>query len=1183
LEKELLLIFFLLSILSCSRQQDQKRPNSYFPKVVEAKGYVVPKDSMDDPKVTSTEEIKLDEINAGKPTVVHTNTNVHFAGIPKIVLAGKPRICIPGQDTFSLPKTVPAIDTHDVAYVQEIVIAKDAYAKDQNPQNFSSFGKLQGLKNRNISSLLEDRLGNLWFGYFGGGVTRYDGKNFTHFTDKDLYNVFSILEDKSGNLWFAGGGVTKYDGKNFTHFADKEGLSENVLSTNIVRSIAEDKSGNIWLGTNGDGVSKYDGAAFMYFTRREGLNSNFVLSILEDKYGNLWFGTDSGVSKYDGNSFKNFTAKEGFSTSGVVSMLEDKSGNLWFGTAGGGVSKYNGKTFTNYTAKEGLSYNDVRSILQDKSGSIWFGTNGGGATKFDGLTFTHFTDKEGLPNNNVTGILEDRSGNLWFGTGAGLTKYGGKTFTHFTGKEGLSNSDGVYSILEDRSGHLWFGTAGGGVSMYDGKSFTKFSEKEGLAVNVISALEDKAGNFWFGTTKGFTKYDGQVFTHFLDKDGPFNSFVFSILEDKSGDLWFGTAGGGVSKYDGKFFTKYTNINGLSEFFIRCMLQDKSGNIWFGTNEGVTKFDGKAFTNFNVKDGLANNVVPSITEDKSGNLWFGTMAGVSKYDGKFFTNFTEKEGLPSNDVWSILADKSGNIWVGTASGLSELTKEKLALFSEKLKTNTVKEGDVFFKNYTYEDGFLGIGVIGNSLCEDRNGTIWIGANDRLTAYHPTAGGEIADTVAPNIQLTTIELFNENIPWVNLLIPSPSVQAWGEVKDTSLLLGNGLKISKFKFDSLTRWYSLPENLSLAYNNNFLTFNFIGITMNQPQKVKYQYKLEGNDNHWSGITSSTKAFYSNLPPRTYTLKVKAMNSGGYWSKEFHYTFTIRPPWWKTWWAQGLYILTFLGALWSFIKWRVKTLKIEKSILEEKVATRTHELQEEKEKVERTLAQLKATQEQLMQAEKVASVVKMQQAVSNERLRISRELHDEVGATLSSISIFSQAALQKNEMGNMTESKNILERIGESSREVMGELNDTVWLINPGNDNLQKIIQRISNYALPLCRTNSINFEIKTAASVETLDVSVERRKAIYLIIKEAVNNTLKHAAAKNLVIQFEKKYKALYISIKDDGKGFDENNSSAGNGLNNMKQRANDVNGRIYFNSAPQKGTEIILQVPLTNIGD
>jgi len=195
---------------------------------------------------------------------------------------------------------------------------------------------------------------------------------------------------------------------------------------------------------------------------------------------------------------------------------------------------------------------------------------------------------------------------------------------------------------------------------------------------------------------------------------------------------------------------------------------------------------------------------------------------------------------------------------------------------------------------------------------------------------------------------------------------------------------------------------------------------------------------------------------------------------------------------------------------------------------------------------------------------------------------LHDEVGATLSSISIFSQAAIQKNESGNVSDSKNILEKIGETSREVMGELNDTVWLINPLNDNLQKIMQRISNYALPLCRTRDIRFEIKNTLT-ENPALSIEKRKAVYLIMKEAVNNSLKYAAAKSLIIQFEQKCESLHISVKDDGRGFTKNNAFAGNGLNNMQQRAKDVKGKIDINSIPQKGTEIILLIPLTNIGD
>ena len=293
---------------------------------------------------------------------------------------------------------------------------------------------------------------------------------------------------------------------------------------------------------------------------------------------------------------------------------------------------------------------------------------------------------------------------------------------------------------------------------------------------------------------------------------------------------------------------------------------------------------------------------------------------------------------------MLEDKSGNLWFGTRFGLSKLTLTKFVEINDKVKSNTLTKQDIIFKNYTYTDGFLGIGVNGgNTMLQAKDGAIWIGANDRLTAMHPE--NMPPDTIAPNIQLTTIELFNENIAWVNLC---QTERSRSQSKDTTLVLGNGVTVSNFNFDGLTKWYTLPDNLSLAYNNNYLTFNFIGITMNQPKNVKYQYILEGLDENWSAITNRTEAPYGNLPQGRYTFKVKAMNSEGYWSNEFNYTFTIRPPWWKTWWAFGIYFITIIGSVWYYIKWRESSLKQRQEELEHTVEVRTAEVVEEKKIVE-------------------------------------------------------------------------------------------------------------------------------------------------------------------------------------------------------------------------------------------
>ena len=1174
--------FALLMVLSCTRQQDQKSTVFFAPTVVEAKGYVVPKDSMTEPKVISVDESKLKKIPVGKPTVVAANTNIHPAGIPKIVLAGVPGVTMPGQDSFSLPKTVIAIDSPFMAAMPELVTAKDAHIKDQNPQNFSILSNLKGLINNYITCLIEDHNGNLWIGT-NGGVSKYDGKSFTQFTVKNGLSSNSIVEmmqDKAGNMWFGtfSNGVTKYDGKSFTHFKVKDGLGHNHIG-----SMMQDKAGNIWIGTVGGGVSKYNGetitagqATFTHFTKKQGLPDNDVYTLLQDKSGAIWFGTSKGISKYDGKSFTTFSEKEGLSGNLIYGMLQEKNGDMWFSTYGRGVSKYDGRSFTHFTEKEGLSNNNTNALLQDNNGNLYIGTSGGGVSKYDGKSFTHLTETEGLSNNYLSNncLLQDRRGNIWMGTnGAGLSKYDGKSLSHITQKEGIFNfteiksraNDFVFSTLQDNNGNLWFGANDGGLSKYDGKSFMHFTKKEGLSNNsVMSIVQDKSGNFWFATFGGgVSKYDGRYFTNFTVKEGLPVDYVESSLLDNNGDLWFGTRRG-ASKYDGKKFTSFTVKEGLSSNRVTCMMQDHSGNMWFGTADGgASKYDGKSFTHFTKKEGLSNNFVFCMLEDNSGNIWLGTNGGgIIRYDGKTFTNFTEKEGLISNSVWSMLQDRKGNLWVGSPVGLSKLSKEKLAEItapgSTGSKSNTLNEGQVLFKNFTYEDGFLGIGCTHNSIYEDNDVTIWIGASDRLTAYHPE--GEVPDTIAPNIQLTGLSLFNENIGWANLQ----------KKKDSTLTLGNGVKVSNVKFDGLTKWYGLPEHLSLAYNNNYLTFNFIGITLKSPKKVKYQFKLDGIDKNWSAITSSNEAPYGNMPHGTFIFRVKAMNSEGYWSDELSYTFTIRPPLWRTWLAYAIYVL--LAGLFIYYlnrRERKRLAKKNERILQQKeaeqnvamdaVKTRffsniTHEFRTPLTLIISPVDELMKEEDMPIPYKKTLSTV---QRNANQLLELINQLLDlskveagkmkvdikrgDVGLYLAELTEnFLPYALQKN-----------------IQLKINNEVTPTEYLFDAGK------WERISS--------NLLSNAIKFTAEGGRIDVGIfENNKDEKHFITLTVKDTGTGIAPEKLPHIFDRFYQADTSSTRlYEGTGI---------GLALVKEFVDLMNGRIDVQSKPGEGTTFTLNIPV-----
>ncbi len=1108
----LLYVYFCVSsMFSCNQNHPNENLPHFFPEFIPARGRLVSQDSIILPQTTAVGSVFVGPNCT--PFEVAANTNIQALGRPETRPAGLPAKAIPGQNAITLPNVTLAVDHPVPMGIPETSVVKDAHINDHNPDNFSSFSVLHGLKHIQATCLLQDQLGCLWIGTDGGGLSRYDGKHFITYTDQAGLggnSISSIFQDKQGNIWigFWSGGISKFDGKYFTNFRLAEGFSDFP-----VIKIIQDKAENVWFCSSG-GLFKYDGKNFAHYTEKQGLINNDVICALEDKKGNLWFGSAGGLSKFDGQTFYNYTNKNGLKANYIYAIREDKNGLLWLGSTGGLASTFDGTTFAHYQLNADFT---ITSIIQDKNENIWFASDGVGLLRLNTRlnTLTRFSEKQGLSNNFISDMLEDRTGAIWCSSlGGGVIKYAGNLFSHFTIAEGIS-SDIVFDVLNDRNGHMWLGTRGGGLVQLDRRKniFRHYSTDDGLGHkldnnSIFSLLEDKEGNIWCGTWGGgVSKFNGKNFVTYTQESGLCGNDIRCIYQDRSGAIWFGSWNNGISRLDpvGQFFTNYTTKEGLSHNDIKSIIEDQRGNIWIGTRGGgLNKLDQqrKTITHFTTQEGFFSDDVSGLVEDKSGQIWISSVGnGLIRLDQaqRQFTRFGVEEGLINNNILSLTLDEQDNLWLGTRGGLSRLSQTALRQLekAQLVQPEALNQSPVLFKNYAYEDGFLGVSCYLGAIGQDTAGNIWVGASDRLTVYHP--GGDNFETQAPQVELSTVNLFNESIPWALL----------AGKKDTSFNLSNGVKVGQFRFADLMPWKGVPKQLSLTYNNNFLAFHFIGITTKSPQKMRYQYKLEGVDANWSGLSALTEVPYGNLPAGTYTFKVRAMNGDGYWSKTLMYPFSIRPPWWKTWWAYLLYAGLFAAAVYAFIQYRT------------------------------------------------AQAIQKVKALEAIRTKISSDLHDDVGSILSGLAMQSQVMAYTAP----TEIKTALNELSDMSRDAMERMRDVVWVIDSRKDKYENLIDRMRVFAEKNLGVKNITYHFAVNSIDGKKFIDPEKRQNIYLIFKEAITNILKHSDASMVKIVFEQEKNQLRLFIHDNG-SVKEQTFSDGLGLSNMAMRAKQIGGSLQI---------------------
>ena len=853
-------------------------------------------------------------------------------------------------------------------------------------------------------------------------VTPPDGNNFIFVT--------GITQDANGFMWYSTKkGLYSYDGKNVTSYKNNP-LNPYSIMSNFLESVYADYDGTIWVGSLGKGLDHFDPVSgiFTHYTHDpndpESLSSDTVAVILRDNQGTLWIGTHGGLDQYNPktNKFIHYRYQADDTTSisnnQVREIYEDSEGTLWIGTGSpyadngggpdaGGLNRFNRETgkFTRYlhdpNNSKSLINNKISSIFEDKQGNFWIGTAKLGLHKMnrnDGTferLFYDSTHPEKLSSppttiatpdyEHITFINQDAAGSYWFGTvDAGLFYFNsevGKTINYkrTAGSTEGFNDNGAFTSFTSRDGILWIGGTQGNIYHID-PLHKEIPHTTISTANVNSFHEEPDGTFWMGTNQGIIRIKNGIEERYLIDPNPANAnanIVYSIRADKQGNIWFGSTGG-LNLWDrnNEKFIRYinepNNSISLSNNNVTWVYEDKEGNFWVATFRGLNLMDRKTgrftqyFKNPANTEPFGANIITDLLEDKDGRLWIGAWdtGGISVFNRE---NKTFKNYLTGTGIMSIYQDKDGVLWTGgsdgfyrydagidnflrytdsgSPSGLTETTSiveddQKnlwLGTSSGIAKINAQRnESTIFGRNFGINDYALSY----NSGFKRSNGDIYFGDAAGYFSFSPI---ELTQELrAPEVAITSFCL-----------------------SDQKVTPGDGGPLK----ESLSRL----NEIQLHYNQNVFSFDISVIDYAKPEQNQLIYYLENYDKTWLQANSGRTIYYFNVPPGKYILRVKGANSYGVWTEK-KMDIIILPPWWRTLWAYALYVVLFGTAIFGVDRFQRHRL-----LNAEREKNREKELIHAKE-IKKAYTELKTTQSQLIQAEKMASLGELTAGIAHE-----------------------------------------------------------------------------------------------------------------------------------------------------------------------------------------------------------
>ena len=972
--------------------------------------------------------------------------------------------------------------------------------------------------------------------------------------------------------------------------------SEDGLPDDSVVGVAQTPDGYLWVATAG-GLMRFDGERFQEFplANIEGVPNRVVRAMLCDRNGRLWLGMDRGpivcISPASTLVFTNVPDAR------ATDIAEDADGHVWVTYTDGELTQVANGRVTKFNSDSGWPAQGASSLATDTAGRLWFAKGNRVGVFRDGAFQTIFT-----LTDDISCIGRRSAGGIWICTPTQLLEAGLDAQPRAVAAfPAAVTHGGPQTLLEDHTGALWIGTAENGLFR---ASETNVEAAPSSYFDIVCFEEDREGNIWAGTDGGGLERLRPGIIELLGRDsGLPNESVRSICQDTSGTIWVTTQNGLVARRkNGRWETLERGSNSPDGFF-SCVAAAADGGIWIGTRDNGLFYwmDGR-YGHWNQQDGLSSDNVRAILQSSSGDVFISTdtPSRIQRLRNGRLDPIAMP--FPHRSLRSIVEDTKKNVWVASADGvLMRIAGDKLIDETPGVTRRLLSIRCL----YASSDGSLWIGYAGwgigrlkngkfyrftseqglyddyvSQMAADDRGWLWCAGNRgmfrvslaqlndvaagrservRSIVYGPGEGANLQANYengstafrSPGGRLffpmrTGLAIVHtENIP--HGAPPPPVIVERVAVDDdrTAALYDSRLGLDSTDPLPLNLGLERSSVLKFSPNHRKLNFEFTALSFTSPEDVQFAYLLENFDEDWVEAGTQRKAAYSRLPPGRYRFDVRACNSDGEWSPNMaSVSFIVTPFYWQTWWFRSAAVFAFTLSVIAIVRY---------------VSFR---------RLRRQLAALE-----------------QQAALQRERTRIAKDIHDDLGANLTQIAFLGELAHQ--DRGEPDKTADRVEKISATARQAIKSLDEIVWAVNPRNDTLAHLMDYAGQFALDYLRLAGIRCRLDFPQECPPRELSTDLRHNLFLVIKEALHNIVKHARASEVRLRIQFDTNTLDVTIEDNGCGFDPArarkggaNDALADGLRNMRQRMNDIGGEFEFQSGAGTGTKIHLLLPLAN---